>query len=77
MLVLGNNIFTSADLEEIRGGAFRVTDCIISEIGKWDYLKSKYHDDHVVGGKNIIIILGLVNVHGHVSESRITGIVGE
>ena len=77
MLVLGNNIFTSADLEKIRGGAFRVTDCIISEIGKWDYLNSKYPDDHVVGEINNIIISGLINVHGHVSESRITGIAGE
>ena len=66
MLVLGRYIFTSAVPEEIRDGAFRVTDRIISEIGKWDYLNSKYHDDHVVGGKNIIIIPGLLNVHGHV-----------
>ena len=66
MLVLGKYILTSVDLEEIRDGAFRFTDCTISETVKWDYLNSKYHDDHVVGGKNIIIIPGLLNVHGHV-----------
>ena len=74
MLVRGKYILTSAYPEEIREGAFRITDGIISEIGKWDELNSKFPEDTVLGGKNDIIIPGLINVHGHFSESLITGI---
>ena len=71
MLVRGKYILTSAYPEEIREGAFRITDGIISEIGKWDELNSKFPEDTVLGGKNDIIIPGLINVHGHFSESSI------
>ena len=52
MLVRGKYILTSAYPEEIREGAFRITDGIISEIGKWDELNSKFPEDTVLGGKN-------------------------
>lgn len=74
MLVRGKYILTSANPEEILDGAFRVKDGLISEIGKWKELSSKFPEDSVIGGKNDIIIPGLINVHGHFSESLITGI---
>ncbi len=74
MLVRGKYILTSAVPEEIIDGAFRVEGGFISEIGKWNYLNSKFPNDPVVGGTNDIIIPGLINVHGHFSESLITGI---
>ena len=74
MLVRGKYILTSAEPEEIFDGAFRVKDGVISEIGKWEELNSKFPEEPVSGKKNDIIIPGLINVHGHFSESLITGI---
>ena len=74
MLFRGKYVLTSAFPEEIRNGAIRVNDGIITEIGLWDELNSKFPTDPVVGGINDIIIPGLINVHGHFSESLVTGI---
>ena len=74
MLVRGKYILTSAVPEEIYDGAFRVEEGVISEIGEWNYLNSKFPNDPVIGDTNDIIIPGLINVHGHFSESLITGI---
>ena len=56
MLVRGKYILTSANPEEILDGAFRVKDGLISEIGKWKELSSKFPEDTVIGAKNDIII---------------------
>ena len=74
MLFRGKYVLTSAFPEEIRNGAIRVNDGIITEIGLWDELNSKFPTDPVEGGINDIIIPGLINVHGHFSESLVTGI---
>ena len=74
MLFRGKYVLTSAFPEEIRNGAIRVNDGIVTEIGLWDELHSKFPTDPVVGGINDIIIPGLINVHGHFSESLVTGI---
>ena len=47
MLVRGKYILTSAEPEEIFDGAFRVKDGVISEIGKWEELNSKFPEDTV------------------------------
>ena len=74
MLVRGKYILTSADPEEVRNGAFRVQNGIITEIDDWDLLHSTFPDDQIVGGHNDIIIPGLINAHGHFSEALIAGI---
>ena len=74
MLIRGRYVLTAAVPEEIKNGAVRVNDGIITEIGLWDELNSKFPTDPVVGGINDIIIPGLINVHGHFSESLVTGI---
>jgi len=74
MLIRGKYVLTSSVPEEIRNGAFRVNDGIITEIGLWDELNSKFPTDPVVGGIDDIIIPGLINVHGHFSESLVAGI---
>ena len=58
MLVRGKYILTSADPEEVRNGAFRVQNGIITEIDDWDLLHSTFPDDQIVGGHNDIIIQG-------------------
>ena len=74
MLVRGKYILTSAVPEEIRNGALRIQNGIITEIDEWAVLHSKFPDDQIAGGPNDIIIPGLINAHGHFSEALITGI---
>ena len=49
MLFRGKYVLTSAFPEEIRNGAIRVNDGIITEIGLWDELNSKFPTDPVEG----------------------------
>ena len=74
MLVRGKYILTSADPEEIKDGALRIQDGIITEIDDWRLLRSKFPDDEITGGPNDIVIPGLINAHGHFSEALTTGI---
>ena len=74
MLVRGKYILTAADPEEVRNGALRVQNGIITEIDDWNLLHSKFPDDQIVGGQNDIIMPGLINAHGHFSEGLIAGI---
>ena len=74
MLVRGKYILTAADPEEVRNGALRVQNGIITEIDDWNLLHSKFPDDQIVGGQNDIIMPGLINAHGHFSEALIAGI---
>ena len=56
MLVRGKYILTSAVPEEIRNGALRIQNGIITEIDEWAVLHSKFPDDQIAGGPNDIII---------------------
>ena len=49
MLVRGKYILTSAVPEEIRNGALRIQNGIITEIDEWAVLHSKFPDDQIAG----------------------------
>ena len=61
--------------EPIRGGAVLVRDGRISDIGQAELLKLRYPDEEQVDFGMSAIIPGLVDLHTHLENSVLSGIV--
>ena len=72
-LIRGRFVLTSSAAGLLRDAAVRVEDGTIAEVGAWDEARVRHPAAEVVGDGTGIVLPGLVNTHGHFSESLVTG----
>ena len=67
-IVTSNKIITVSDIKTLSNGAFVVSDGIISDIGDYNDIKSKYKDLEVIDFKDLVITPSLIDCHTHLFE---------
>jgi 5-methylthioadenosine/S-adenosylhomocysteine deaminase len=61
----------------IRDGALVVNENKIADIGSFDQISKEYSSDKIVGGKNKVIIPGLINTHTHAAMVYFRGMADD
>ncbi len=74
--ILGNAVILTVNdkMDIISGGAVAVENSIIKEVGKTNFLKSKYKDYKFLDYTNSLIMPGLINTHTHLGMSLFRGL---
>ncbi|MBA58334.1 MAG: 5-methylthioadenosine deaminase [Gammaproteobacteria bacterium] len=78
LIVEGEHVVSMEDTKEIlREGAVAVDKGVIIALGKADDLKERYRAKIVLGGKNRIVMPGLINGHSHAAMTLFRGIADD
>lgn len=67
----------SEGLPVIENGAIAISGSRIMDVGSFDYIKSLYDTDNIIGGKGRAIIPGLVNTHTHAAMVYFRGLADD